>query len=380
MEELEIVQGKVFDVIGVVDATIAQMDTKYLALKINGVTDKKGYEAVHEGRMLYLHTRTKIEKEGLRLRKKAKATIEDYLTEEQKEERRILALLKPGEDRLSEEEKAYTDALEAIRLEKVRQENERIQARRDRLAAISVGFNGQVWTDGKTSLPEPLLKAANDNQFEEYYFKFHEAAEAEKKRLEAERIAKEEEAARVAKIAAEQDVERKRLEAIAKEQAEKEAARLADIEAERRRKETQDRLEQAEREKQEALVKAAANALARDKAEWERIKAEELRAQEAAKQKIIDDERRVEQARIDVEAKIKREADEKAAKELAAKIAAEKKEQRRPDKEKLLGYVKVLAYTAPPQLKTAEAKDILIDFEKKLGELLDKLSKEASEL
>ncbi len=367
-------QGKVFDIIGVPDAVIAQMDAQYMKRTVS----VDGFDAVHTGKMAYVHARTKVEKKGLELRKVAKASIEDYLTAEQKEEKRILALLKPGEDRLAEEEKAHLDALEAIKQEKIKQEEIRIQARRDRLAAISVGFNGQVWTDGKTSLPEPLLKAANDSQFEEYYFKFHEAAEAEKKRLEVERIAKEEEAARIAKVAAGQEAERKRLEAITQE-----------IEAERRRKETQDRLEQAEREKQEAELLATQGALAADKAEWERIKQAGLAAIEAAKQKAIDDELRAvelekakqeatEKGRKDAEEKIQRETEEATGKARLAKIAADRKEARRPDKERLLAFAKTEYFM--PECKTDEGRTIIYVFKTGLDILVGELKKKAGEL
>jgi hypothetical protein len=47
---------------------------------------------------------------------------------------------------------------------------------------------------------------------------------------------------------------------------------------------------------------------------------------------------------------------------------------------KLLEYVSVLAHTAPPQLKTGEAKDILIEFEKALGALLNDLGEKAKGL
>jgi len=43
---LEVVQGKVFDVVGAADAVIAKWEKDYLPLKIKGIDDKAGYKVI----------------------------------------------------------------------------------------------------------------------------------------------------------------------------------------------------------------------------------------------------------------------------------------------------------------------------------------------
>lgn len=51
MGNLEVVEGKVFDVIGLQDRVIAQMAEQYLPLKIRDIEDKAGLKKVHEARI-----------------------------------------------------------------------------------------------------------------------------------------------------------------------------------------------------------------------------------------------------------------------------------------------------------------------------------------
>lgn len=335
---LEIVEGRVFDVIGAQDAVIAQMDAQYLTLKINGVTDKKGFEAVHAARMIYKKIRVEVERKGLELRKKAKATIEDYLVAEKTEEARILKLLEPGETILSAEEKAYTDALEAIKAVEERKEAERIQARRDRLSALGVMFNGQVWAAGEKTLPDVVVRILSDPEFEAQATAF-DLIFTEAKRISDEAESKrKEEAALLEKARADLEAERLRIEAVASAQREKEAGLLAEA-------------ARIEKEKQ-----AAADAEKKRLAEIER-----------QKQKVIDDEARaveLEQAKQaaaleavkDMEEKQARDLAEKTAKDEAARIAAEKKAAKLPDKTKLSQMLDEIFRITTPDIKTPEAR------------------------
>ena len=363
---LEVVSGKVFDVIGVADAVIAKMAEDYLPLKINGIDDKEGFKAVHAARMIVKDSRIKVEKK----RKELKEDALRYGQAIDKEANRIKALIAPVEEHLDAEENAVEEAKKAIEAEKARQEELRIQARRDRLVALGVQFNGQQWNYQAINLPEPMLKCANDEQFEKLFAQFKEAVDAEKERLAAEKAARQAESERLSKIAAEQEAERLRLEKIAQEQHDAEVARKAAEEAEQRRKEMQERLERAEQEKRELAVKAEEHRIANEKAEWERIKQAELDAIEAAKQKAIDDKRRAEElekakqeaaekARLQAIEDAKREAEEKRQADERARIAAEKKAARAPDKEKLLAYADMLENVMPPIIKTDDGKAIL---------------------
>jgi len=390
---LEVVK-RVFDVItfNVTDAVIAQMDEKCLNLKINGPTDKKGFEAVHEARMFYKNSRVSVEKTGVELRKKAKASIEDYLEAEKKEESRILKLLEPGEERLTEEEKSYIDAMEAIKQEKIKQEEARIQARRDRLLTFGMGLFGMNYRlpfDAPGSeVPEPLLKVCSDEQFEQFCGKIQEAIDTEQARLleiEKARLAEEK---RVAEVAAAQEAERKRLDRIAREQeAKEEAARKAQEEAERKL-----------REEREAIVREQAEREAKIKAEQEAVDAEKKRLAdtEAARLKAIEDEKvraenekkrqaELEQARKEAAEKALRDAEEKAKLEAKAKvdkedrdrIAAEKKAARRPDKAKILLVADMLDAIQTPDVKTDDGKAvalaIMMDIQTLIKSIRDKV-------
>ncbi len=357
MEELEVVAGKVFDVIGVADIAIAQMDAQYLNLKIKDVTDKEGYEAVHEGKMAYVHTRTKVEKKGLELRKKAKATIEDYLVAEKKEETRILNLLKPGEVRLTEEEKAYTDALETIRLEQIRQEELRIQNRRDRLAGLGVGFNGQVWSFAGKQTPDLSVRLQTDDEFEATFIQYQRAVECSNERAAAEMQAIKNEEARLAKLKAEQEDASRRIAL------QEQALRDAIVNA---------------RQKQE---------------EWEAARAAEAKAIEDAKQKAIEDKARAielehakqeaaERAVRDLEEKIQREAEEAKLKAEKERITAERKAARAPDREKLLKLATDYDEMGrnAPIMKTDEGALILGEFATAITDAIEKVRAKAGEL
>jgi hypothetical protein len=282
-------------------------------------------------------------------------------------------LLAIGEDHLTSEEKAVDDAMEAIKQEKIKQAEILIQARRNRLAAIGVGFNGQVWAFGALNMPEAMMKVASDEQFETFYGKFSETIEAEKRVAETERIKREDESKRLAVIAAEQEAERTRLA---------EETRKAGI---------QKALEENERKAKEDEIKVEQKRIADEKAEWERIKAEEQREIEREKQKIIDDARHAkeletarkesaEKAKKDAEEKIKRETDAAAEKERLAKLAAEKKAARAPDKVKILLIADTLDTIQTPDVKTEDGKTVALSIMMSLAELIKEIREKAGAL
>lgn len=332
----------------ITDAAIALLSKQYMPLKIEGVTDKNGHTLVHNARMVVKNKRIEVEKK----RKELKEDSLRYGQAVDGEAKRIIGLLAPIEKHLSDEETAVDDALEAIKAEKARIDELHIQERRDRLAALGVGFNGQMWSYGTLNLPEPMLKVVGDDQFETLFSKFQEAIEAEAVRVASELEARLVEAERLTKIAEEQEVERKRLEVIAQEQAKKETARQNQLV-----------LEQAERLEKEAKLHAEEKRIAAEKAEWEREKEERKRDVEIAKQLEFARKEAADKARIQVEERVKRETEEKVEKERLAKIAAEKKVARQPDKVKLLGFADYLEAMVPPTMKTQEGQEILSEFE-----------------
>lgn len=409
MNDLIVVPGKVFDVIGVDEAFIARINEQCMSLKINGIQDKEGYKKVHDARMIYKTTRVKVDKHGKSLRDAVIVYNRDVI----KEEKRLIALLEPGESHLAAEEKTIDDALEAIRLEKVRQEELRIQGRIDRLEAFGMGLiagHYRLPFDAPgVAVPAPLVKICTDEQFEQFLIPIQVAKTKENHRLfeiEQKWIAEQD---RIAQVATEQEAERQRLTAVAIEQekaarevARLEQERLTTIAEEERKATMRLRLEEAERQKAEDALRAERDRTRREQEEWESIKVAELRSIEAAKQKaiddenarkqkIIDDERRaveLEKARQeaalkaikDMEEKSKREAEEKVAKELAAKIREERRLARQPDKAKIFLVADTLENIQTPDVKTDEGKAVALSIMMDIQALIKSIRQKASEL
>lgn len=141
------------------------------------------------------------------------------------------------------------------------------------------------------------------------------------------------------------------------------------------------------KEKAEAEEKARINAenerLKKEAEEKEKQRKEELKAAEVEKQRI-EAEQRKEKEKIEAELKAKQEAEEKRLQEEARikkeKEAAEKKALNAPDKEKLLSYVQQIRSIQIPELKSEEAKTIMLNAYNSLSGFLVKLEKRSEEL
>jgi len=331
-EELVVVQGKVFDVIGVNELVIAELNKQYLPLKINGIDDKEGYKAAHEGLMKYVKARTMVEKHGKATREKAVKYQKDVIAEE----KRVIGLLAPGEEHLRAERQAIDDIGLAIKAEAEAKEAARIQKRVDVICAFGATFNGQMYEAYGLQIPMALVRAYTDEEFAQFVAQVQEKRDAEAARIKAEEEARKAEVERIAKIAAEQEAERVRLAEISRKQ-EEEAARInAEKEAMEKVKDAKRRAEELEKAKKEAAEKALRDA-------------EEKR-------------KRDEKARIERDRK--------------AKEAAEKKAARRPDKAKILAYIDALVGVEYPQFKTDEASTIFVEIQnvlqKATGEMREK--------
>ena len=356
-----VTQGALFDVIGVADAAIGQMAEKYLPLKINGIDDKTGYKIVHEARMICKSTRVKVEKHGKEMRENAVKYQKAVITEE----KRILGLIEPIETHLQTEEKAVDDAVEAIKQEAARKEAARIQARIDRLEAdYGMGLFGQNYKlpfeAPGTEVPLALLKVCTDEQFEKFCAAIQAAVGKEQIRvaeIEQKRLIEEK---RMAEIALEQETERQRLAAVALAQAEEE-----------RKARLREKLEADERERKETEIRAAQKKIDDERAEWEMVKKAEADARRHAQELEVVRKEAAEKAKLEAEEFVRQNALRLAEKERIDKIAAEKKEARKPDKEKLLGFVDYLEAMIPPTMKTPEGKDILMLFQTEFTKLVE---------
>ena len=387
-QELVVIQGKVFDVIGINELVISELNKQYLPLKINGIDDKEGYRAAHEGLMKYVKARTMVEKHGKATREKAVKFQKDVIAEE----KRVVGLLAPGEEHLRAERQTVDDELAAIKAAEEKLIAIKIQERVDRICAMGAMFNGQLYLAHGIMIIPDIIKGASDQDFDALIAQIQAEKDAEDAKNKAAEAARKVEEERLKQIAADQEAERQRLAETQKrqteeaarikaEQIEAERVRLQSIAEEERKARVKERLEAEERERKAAEIRAEAERVRKEKEEWEAIKAQEARDIAAAKQKVIDDAkhaeeietariRAVEQARIDIEAKIKRQVEEKAAADLRAKIAAEKKEARRPDKAKLKSYINTIFSIPEPEMKTEEGKAV----QKRIDEALESMN------
>jgi hypothetical protein len=283
MKELDFIETELkrFDI---TDVAIAELSDKYLPLKINGIDDKNGYKVVKAARLDIKNYRVSVEKR----RKELTSDALKFKQAVDGEARRIIALLSPIEDYLEQQEKVIDDELERVKREKAQAEAAKLQLRINSLLSFDFKYDGQRYyadyTDFKIDAIQ--LKIIDDNIFEDQMLNIeiaHIKHKAETERLERERketIAKEE-AARKA--------ENERLEQIKKEQ-ETERLRLAAIAKEQDRiREIQDRehYEQVQENKRlESIAKEQAEKDAALKAEAERIEA--LKNYEESKADVIE--------------------------------------------------------------------------------------------
>jgi hypothetical protein len=277
-------------------STISQMASQFGGLTIAGLDDRKGYDAVHEARMKVKSLRVSIEKRRKELKEES-LRVGRLIDSTAKE---LAELIEPVESHLMSQEKAIDDEKERIN----REEHERIE--RERQAKL------QTRIDALDSLQWPFnplqVQTMTDEQFQEYFENCQqqhaekverekaeaearakrEAEEAERLRVEAERLAKERQ--ELDRIRAEQEAERqKQLEAQRKIDEERQRIEAAKLEEARRVE-----LEQA---KQKAAEEAA-------KRERERIEAERI-AEEKRLAKKAEDQRKREARKPDIE-KVKR--------------------------------------------------------------------------
>jgi len=356
-QELVVVQGQVFDVIGVNELVIAELNKQYLPLKINGIDDKEGYRTAHEGLMKYVKARTMVEKHGKATREKAIKYQKDVIAEE----KRVIGLLAPGEDHLRAERQTIDDIEARIKAEAEAKEAARIRIRVDTICASGATFNGQMYAAFGLQIPSALVKACTDEEFARFVAQMYAAKDAEDARLKAEEDARKAESDRLAKVAAEQEAERQRLAEIALKQTEEGERIKAGIEAIAQAKQ---KLFDDEEKRRKAIED-----------EEKRIVLEKIRTAELAQVR----KEAAERARIETEAKIKREAEEKTAAELRVKEKEEKRLSRLPDKQKLIALAKEIEI-AYPCMKTEEGTLTLNQFKAEISGAILRLKEAADAL
>lgn len=343
---------------------IAELSKKYMVLKINGLEDKAGYDTVHRARMDVKNRRVAVEHK----RKELKEDALRFGKAVDAEANRIKALLEPIESHLEAEQTAIDQEKARIAAEKARIEQERVQGRVNRLFAMGCRFDGQMFflPFGSISegfkVPQAMVKAANDEQFETICAELQKLVDAENARLaEIERQRKEEEA-RLAKIKEEQEAEARRLKE-EQDRIRQEAERVkAEAEAaERKLREEREALEREKRAIEEAKLKEEAEKKRQEELEQARKEAAEKAAREA-------------------EEKAQREAEEKAAREKAEAQEAARQEALRPDKEKLLKLAEAIESMELPKLKNKKTIAILTAVKDRLNDTARYLREEVGQL
>ena len=312
----------------VTDAAIQELSTRYMPLVVDGIADKKGFDAVHEARMDIVKRRTAVEK----TRKELKADSLEYGRRVDAEAKRITGMLVPIEEHLQSQEDIINNEKARIKAEAEAKEAARIQKRVDLICSYGPNFNGTEYIVYGLMIPVAIVKTATDEDFDSFIDKVQYAKILEEDRIAAIEAARQEEENRLAKIAAEQEAERLRLEAIQKEQeaaAEKIQADKDAIEKEKQRLIDEEalRLKKIEDDKKAA------------EAEKKRLEELDRVAEEAA-----------EKARIEEQEKIAQRIKERAEAELREKEELERQEALKPDKEKMLTLAYALETMIMPQV------------------------------
>lgn len=304
----------------ITDQIIANLKANYSGLTINGIEDKEGFNKVEQGR-----------KEAKKLRCLAvticKTGREDAIKIQKdwiEKEKEVVAKIVEVESHLESESDRIKEIEKQILFEAI--QKEKLPIRKEKL--LTIGFE----------IADDELLKIDDNQFNTLFNEFHEkmlTEKSEKLKLEQEQI--EAERKEAAKIEVERLAEIKRQEDL------KLAAENARIDAEKKAKEAIDKAEQAKLDAENKAIEAAKQAeidkqLALVKAEKEKQEAidklkKEQESKEAAELKAKLDAEKVEILRIDNEEK--------------ARIVADKKAAKAPDKEKMIKVINDLNLIFP---------------------------------
>lgn len=320
-------------------AKLLEIADAYLPLTIAGVEDKAGYTKVYDALQEVKGIRVKTDK----IRKATNKKADEWIRTNNEEAKRLTNIIAPVEKHLQAERDRYEAQVEAIKAEKQRIADERNQGRVNALLAVGAEIPlSEVVLMSDETFTSYLALATKS--FQDEVAKVAAEAEAERVRLEVE-------AAEKARVLAEEAAAREaeRL-ALAKEREAIDAAKAENARAAAQLKAEQDALaaqrsavEQAARDEQirkDAQVKAEAEA------ERKRIQAEAEKARQLA-----------EIARaVEIEAAMELSRKAKAEEEAEARAAA------RPDAEKLNDFAYFLEDKAPPDMATpagqAVAKEI----------------------
>ena len=325
-------------------AVIQEVNEKYK--DITEIKDSAGYAMVMAGLREYRELRLTVDAEHKKLKKDAL----EYGRAVDAEKNRIRDLITPGEERLKSVRQAEDDRKAAIKAEKIRKEQERIEGIRARIADIQklgLSLIGLSADQLKSRKAEMLEIDITEDDFQE----FKAEAETVMNDTYAAVCTALEERVKADIEAAAQKAEAERLEKIRKEQAE-EAARL-----EAEKKKIQDEKDRIQAEKDAEIARKDREAF-------------EKKVQEEAKEKAEREAKeRAEQEERDRVARERAEADE------AARVEALK-----PDKDKLLNMAGTLNDIQWPIVSSVNAQMILKTAREGVARIANEIIKQTEEM
>lgn len=326
--------------VNITDQVLADLKL-YKDLKIGGLTDKAGYEAVNIARIKCKNTRVLAEKICKEGRAEAIKVQKQWIAKEKE----ITDQISEVETYLEEQQAVIDKEKEAIKAEKEKAIQVKIQNRTAELLSLNLGFNGEIYSIGEFSCTVTDIRTWDDFTYSRFLTGIQGEVEKEKARIaEEERLTKEA-AEKQALVAQQQKEERDRLN------------------AEKKAFEEQQAKAKAESDAKEAALKAEAEKLAADKLEHERQKkeaeniasAEKIAAEKALKEA---DEKRAQE-----EAAKKKAEEEKVKAEQEAITKQQAEEAKKPDREKIekfvAGFALGLEKVVYPEVTTEDGKKLI---------------------
>ena len=296
------------------EEAIAELSVKYLALRVDGPTDKEGYAVIHKARMATKTMRIEIEKR----RKELKADSITYGRAVDARAKHLTALVEPIETHLLAEEKIVDDEKERIKNERRLREEAFIKAKEDAEKA-----------EAKRIADEEAAR-----------IKAEQDAENERLRVEREKLEAEQDALRKA----EEAQEKKRVE-------DQQAAIRAQLAEEKKQRLAQEKLD-ADRLAHNQKMKAEQQAIADETNRLAKIEAKRVQVAELEKAKV----EAAEKAKRDTEARIAREKEEAEAKAKAEEDARVREKALQPDKLKLMHVAVAVRAIVVPNVSPVAAK------------------------
>ena len=322
----------------ITSAAISKMNSIYMALNITDLEDKDEFKAVHDARMVVKGHRVSVEKR----RKELKKGALEYGREVDNKAKGIFVLLEPIETHLQTEE------------DKVVEEQKRIEAEEDRKQREKISTRIMDLGRYRVILPHLEVSTMTDEEFDTALAEAKADWDAEEKRQANAEAARRAEDAQLEKIRKDQEAE---------------AARLAGIQA----------AQEAEQTAREAANKVREDEIA---AKEKKVRDEQDRIAKVEADKKAAEEAKI-QAKIDARELLERQAKEKADKEKRAAEEVARQEALKPDKKKLLEWLKTVSIAVdncPAKLKDEGMFNKSLGLISELTELIRKLEEQIEAL